>query len=242
MHARIAMTIAFTLMILPATNPAYPPPSVNPDWQEYPYCPGGCSHEYLKTEWAKYYDMKGAEWMEQKKLEMLSAYESDILYDWIDSDQSKANQNVFTYYFVAGEVPNHDGEYFDSVPSCKDAAGVSKSQICHVEDTPPCPEPSFQKHGLCVMEKESLCGKDTTYVDGVCLVNHPETSPSSEEKLSFQIYLLAVFSTIAALPISGTIYWRKNKRFRKIVLTFMVMSSVLLFLLLVSGMVPNAIA
>ena len=230
------------MMIFAPMNLVYAPPSANPDWQEYPYCPGGCSNEYLKTEWEKYYDIKGAEWMEQKKQEMFSAYENGTLYEWIDSDQSKANQNVFTYYFVAGEIPNHDGEYFDSVPSCKDVAGVNASQVCHIEDTPPCPEPSFQKHGLCVMEKEFLCGKDATYVDGICRVNYPGTSPSSEEKFSFQMYLLAVFSTIVALPIAGTTYWRKNKRFRKIVFPLLVMFSVLLFLSLVFGMIPNAIA
>ena len=91
----------------------YAPPSANPDWQSYPYCPGGCSDEYLKTEWAKYYDIKGEEWMEQKKQEMFSEYENGTLNEWIDSDPSKANQNVFTYYFVAGEIPGKDGEYVD---------------------------------------------------------------------------------------------------------------------------------
>ena len=230
------------MMIFAPMNLAYAPPSVNPDWQEYPYCPGGCSTEYLKTEWAKYQDIKGAEWMEQKKQEMLSAYQNGTLDEWIESDQSKANQNVFTYYFIAGDIPNQDEEYFDSIPSCRDPAGVNASQVCHTEDTPPCPEPSFRKHGLCVIEKEFLCGKDAVYEEGVCRVINPGMSPSPEETFSFQMFLLAVFLAIAALPIAGTIYWRKNKRFRKIVFPLLVMFSVLLFLSLVFGIIPNYIA
>ena len=93
--------IFFGIILVPA-NLVYAPPSVNPDWQSYPYCPGGCSNEDLKAEWAKYYEIKGAEWMEQKRQEMFSAYENNTLGEWIGSDPSRANQNVFMYYFVAG--------------------------------------------------------------------------------------------------------------------------------------------
>jgi len=180
--------------------------------------------------------------MEQKKQEMISAYENGTLDEWIDSDQSRANLNVFTYYFIAGEIPNHNGEYFDSIPSCKDIAGVNASQVCYTEDTPPCPEPSFRKHGLCVIEKKFLCDKDAVYENGVCWVIYPETSPSTEENFSFRMFLLTVFSIIVASPIVGAIYWRKNKRFRKIALPLLVMFSILLILSFFLGVIPNSIA
>lgn len=61
MKARIIIIIIALVMTFTPTNLVYAPPSVNPDWQEYSYCPGGCSNEYLKTEWTKYYDIKGEE-------------------------------------------------------------------------------------------------------------------------------------------------------------------------------------
>ena len=76
----------FAMLVLLPLQLVYAPPSYNPDWQSYPYCPGGCSNEYLKTEWAKYYDIKGSEWMEQKKIEMLFAIDNRTLEQWVDDD------------------------------------------------------------------------------------------------------------------------------------------------------------
>ena len=113
MKTRVLTILAFVILV--PTPSIYAPPSVNPDWQGYPYCPGGCSNEYLKTEWAKYYEIKGTEWMEQKKQEMFSAYENGTLDKWIDSDPSRANQNVYAHYFYKGEIPNTDGKYVDQI-------------------------------------------------------------------------------------------------------------------------------
>ena len=76
--------LLFAMLVLLPLQLVYAPPSYNPDWQSYPYCPGGCSNEYLKTEWAKYYDIKGSEWMEQKKIEMLFAIDNRTLEQWVD--------------------------------------------------------------------------------------------------------------------------------------------------------------
>jgi len=112
--------ILFTSFIIIgfALDDVFAPPSVNPDWQSYPYCPGGCSQTRLIEEWAKYYDIKGEEWMEQKKLELFNAQENRTLNGWIDSDPTKANQNVHTYYYILGEIPDFDGNFLSLMDNC----------------------------------------------------------------------------------------------------------------------------
>lgn len=105
----------FTLLIFfPLISPVYAPPSLNPDWQSYPYCPGGCPNDFYKNGWAKYYDFKGSEWMEQKKQEMLAAIEDETLDEWLDEPTS-AHSNVRTYYFYQGEIPNSEGKFVEQV-------------------------------------------------------------------------------------------------------------------------------
>lgn len=201
---KISLLIIVTVLglILPV-NLIYAPPSVNPDWPEYPYCPGGCSREILVDEWAQYYDMKGQEWMEKKRADLFDAYNNGTLDVWIDSDPSKANQNTYTYYYILGEIPNSDGEYYVGIPLCVDGIYVSDDAICSTGDSPPCPEPSFRKNGMCVVEKKSLCGdntvlknykcipdkikdneiicgKGTELVDGVCHVVKTDKYPSGD--------------------------------------------------------------
>jgi len=158
MKTRLLIIIVFVLILIPM-NLVYAPPSVNPDWQNYPYCPGGCSHEYLVTEWTKYYDMKGEKWMEQKRTELFDAYHNGTLDKWIDSDPTKGNQNTFTYYYILGQIANSDGDFFDMIPSCNVGVFVSDNIQCYIKDSPPCPEPSFKKNGLCVVEKKDICEK-----------------------------------------------------------------------------------
>lgn len=168
MKTRLLIIATAFALILPI-NLVYAPPSVNPDWPEYPYCPGGCSREILVDEWAQYYDMKGQEWMEKKRAELFDAYANGTLDEWIDSDPSKANQNTYTYYYILGEIPNSDGEYYVVIPSCVDGVYVSDDAICSTGDLPPCPEPSFRKNGMCVVEKKSLCGDNTVLKNYKCI-------------------------------------------------------------------------
>lgn len=113
MKTRFLITI--TILILFPIQNVFAPPSLNPDWQAAPYCPGGCPLDYLKQSWAEYYDMKGSEWMETKKQEMLSAIKNGTLDEWIDLDPTMAHHNVHTYYFVKGEIPDQDGKYIDQI-------------------------------------------------------------------------------------------------------------------------------
>jgi hypothetical protein len=77
--------------------------------------PGGCPLDHLKERWAEYYEIKGSEWMETRKQEMLNAIENGTLDEWIDLDPTMAHHNVYTYYFVKGEIPDQDGKYVDQI-------------------------------------------------------------------------------------------------------------------------------
>lgn len=197
-------------VLISFVQPIYAPPSVNPDWQDYPYCPGGCPQEFLIEEWKEYYDMKGKEWMEQKKQELDSVISNYTLKEWIESDPSMANANVYQYYWTQGEIPNMEGEYIGTIPSCDDSESIHPADLCHVDATPPpCPEPTFRKNGLCVIEKMNfadyaskeltagdMCGKGTVLVDGVCQVVKTDTVGSDAPFFGIFVYLDNLISWI----------------------------------------------
>ena len=75
----------------------------NPDWPERPcYAfPGAVSisSEERWERWSAYYDYKGGEWMEIKRIELLKAIENDSVEKWMSEGKASANVNVFEYYF-----------------------------------------------------------------------------------------------------------------------------------------------
>lgn len=68
------------------------------------------------------------------------------------------------------QIPESFSE--DSVPSCNIGAFVSDNIQCYTRDSPPCPSPSFEKNGLCVVKKIDLCEKDYVMLDGVCKISN----------------------------------------------------------------------
>jgi len=63
--------------------------------------------EQEKIDWMPYYDYKGSELMELKKLEMIHAIQTHTLPEWIKSTQdTQAHNNVYKYYSFLGEIPN----------------------------------------------------------------------------------------------------------------------------------------
>lgn len=46
-----------------------------------------------------------------------------------------------------------------SIPSCSAAVLVTDNARCFIDEYPPCEEPSFEKNGLCIVEKISVCEK-----------------------------------------------------------------------------------
>ena len=108
------LVILFILSILFPLSNVFAPPSPN-EWPAAPYCPGGCSIDYLKEKWPEYYDYKGSEWMETRKQEMLNAMSNGTLNEWLNVDPMGAHYNVRSYYFYKGEIPNHEGKFIDQV-------------------------------------------------------------------------------------------------------------------------------
>ena len=106
--------ILFVFLILFPVSDIFAPPSPN-EWSKAPYCPLGCSLDYLKQRWSEYYDYKGSDWMEIKKQEMLSSIDNKTLYEWLNKDPTRAHYNVHNYYFYKGEVPNLENKFIDQV-------------------------------------------------------------------------------------------------------------------------------
>lgn len=59
----------------------------------------------------------------------------------------------------------------DSVSSCNVGVFVSDDIQCYIENSPPCKESSFEKNGLCVVEKNDICEKGNVLTDGICIPN-----------------------------------------------------------------------
>ena len=80
------------------------------DWPERPcYDVGTPSQDEVRTAWAKYYDYKGKEWMENKKAEMDQAITDGTLQEWIlnqSEPNNSANYNVYYYYHLNGQAPS----------------------------------------------------------------------------------------------------------------------------------------
>jgi hypothetical protein len=106
------LLIIISALVLIPIQLVYAPPSPN-EWPDAPYCPGGCTLDYLKEKWAQYYDYKGSEWMEHNKQEMLDAMKNGTFDEWIHKDP--AHDNVRMYYLIKGEIPDTDGKYIDQI-------------------------------------------------------------------------------------------------------------------------------
>ncbi len=90
---------------------------VNTDWPDAPCIDLVIDHKYpqdLVDGWAKYYDYKGAEFMESKKIEMNNAIENGQLFKWVE--KSIQNHNVWQYYYFSGQAPNTYPLNFDFDP------------------------------------------------------------------------------------------------------------------------------
>ena len=59
----------------------------------------------------------------------------------------------------------------DSVPSCNVGVFVSDDVQCYTEDSPPCPAPSIEKNGSCVVKKLDVCEEEYVLKDGLCTRN-----------------------------------------------------------------------
>lgn len=117
------------------------------DWPDKP-CYGciGCypGLEKDRVNWVEYREFKGQQWMEQKRIQMQQAIDSDTLNQWLQLDlfkktqrvdqyitENSGNRNVWYYYYIFGEAPDEDGKYVfeNQLPPLKQLRTLSVDRI-----------------------------------------------------------------------------------------------------------------
>jgi len=76
---------------------------INTDWPDAPCMDEGYQQHQVRK-WAEYFDYKGEQFMDSKRIEMNDAIKDNRLLDW--EEQSIQNQNVWQYYYFTGMAPN----------------------------------------------------------------------------------------------------------------------------------------
>ena len=56
-------------------------------------------------------------------------------------------------------------------PPCNTGNFVSDDVQCHTKDSPPCPTPSIEKNGLCIVKKIDICERENILKNGTCMPN-----------------------------------------------------------------------
>lgn len=112
MSRPVGLCLGVSLLVPAAilTLPAHAECGQDTDWPEWPcYDAGAPSQEEQRKVWAKYYELKGQEWMESKKQEMLQAIQNRTLQQWVlyeSTPNDHANFNVYYYYYLNGQAPS----------------------------------------------------------------------------------------------------------------------------------------
>ncbi|HEY4680547.1 MAG TPA: CFI-box-CTERM domain-containing protein [Nitrosarchaeum sp.] len=125
------------IVFVPNFVDARPPPR-DLDWpaREYFTMDNYPGLDGEKEYWQQYYDFKGKDWMEEKKKEMLDAYNNGTLAEWTsisgplknrnpDSYSNNPNLNVWFYYWINNEIPHYYSQDIfptstrDSLQKCK---------------------------------------------------------------------------------------------------------------------------
>lgn len=104
--ASIVMGVTITSIVF-LNSPAFASCIVNTDWPDAPCMDlivGGRYPQDQVDKWAAYYDYKGTQFMEGKKMELDKAVKEDRLMEWID--ESIQNSNVWQYYYFSGQAPS----------------------------------------------------------------------------------------------------------------------------------------
>lgn len=116
MKTLILVIAAIFILSFQLANHADAKCMLDKDWPDKPcidtYPPLPLSKSEWKDLWNAYFDYKGGQWMEQKKLELDKQIKSGTLQNWIESGsatQNFTNYNVWFYYYVNGKSPAPSG-------------------------------------------------------------------------------------------------------------------------------------
>ena len=103
----------------------------NEDWPQKPCLdtpPYSLDDE--KQAMGPYYDYKGSEWMEEKKLEMIQALESGSFRQWVEEPDDYSHWNVYEYYSI---FEGYDYEEF-SQETFKQKVEIGIGQTIQLDD------------------------------------------------------------------------------------------------------------
>lgn len=102
----------------------------NDDWPDAPcFDMGPVSHLEFNKAWAPYYDHKGSEWMETKRIELNQVLEQGVIEEWVEKLE---NHNVYQYYLSRNEIPSSLA--YDSFFVKYDPTFIPSEQICREGD------------------------------------------------------------------------------------------------------------
>ncbi|MGH1569135.1 MAG: hypothetical protein ACRBBZ_08190 [Nitrosopumilus sp.] len=71
--------------------------------------------------------------------------------------------------FVTFQTQKSFSEDYFSIPSCYTGSFFQDHVQCSTRNSPPCPEPSFEKNGYCVVKKMDICKAGSILEDGSCI-------------------------------------------------------------------------
>lgn len=72
---------------------------------------------------------------------------------------------------TTSHIPESFSEDILTYPLCNVGVFVSDDVQCHIGDSPPCPTPSIEQNGLCIVEKNDICERGNMLKDGTCTPN-----------------------------------------------------------------------
>lgn len=120
MKSLLILAVVTVLAISLGANHANAMCAIDTDWPDKPCIDTSPPLPLSKSEWrdlwSEYYTFKGADWMEQQKLELDKQTKSDNLKEWIESgydSQNFTNYNVWFYYYANDQAPAPEGYELD---------------------------------------------------------------------------------------------------------------------------------
>jgi hypothetical protein len=137
MKTRLLIIIGLIVFVPNFVDARLPP--IDLDWpgREYFTADNYPGLEGEKEYWQQYYELKGSRWMEDKKKEMLDAFNNGTLEEWVntlgplgnrnpDRYSNNPNANVWYYYWINDKVPHYSSQdtfqnstFADSLKNCK---------------------------------------------------------------------------------------------------------------------------
>lgn len=191
----------------------------NDDWPDAPcFDMGPASHQKFHDAWAPYYEYKGTEWMESKKIELNQALDNGIIEEWVEEIE---NYNVYRYYLSQNEIQSslsYDSLFVRLDPDFKTRASLSDEDVCGPN--------TALVDGICTPD----CREGTRYVDGVCFVDLDRDNSS---------YLaLFLFSIIPVWFILSGMYFVFGKRQKKLIVSSLVMIGIIWILVVYTNTLP----